>query len=270
MYFVNLYDDGRAELWSTTFPLDITIPLQGLVGSINPIRFTPSDIYLDDVRFHADIGLILPAGPGVHGQLPGKTRPRVYASTLDSGVPPDDLHPTASNILFSLGGGGKYSLVEESKPFEITASTILREVANGVIKPAGAITVQYLRGHEEQVLAATPLPAADKVYRSNENYYKHIAGVTAQLPTPRIEPSTLGTAELTIELDFDPGDFKSHFPYNAAISWADPGILRIEDDLPVPANSSLDNSGTVSLSYAGDCGDAAALGCGTIGDATRW
>ncbi|MGJ8723641.1 MAG: hypothetical protein ACSHYB_03700 [Roseibacillus sp.] len=265
--FVDLYDDGHAEFIDTTTPIDIEIPLQGLTGTINQIRFTRSDMYFDGNGVHADIGLILPTGLGVHTESLGNVKRRVYKSTLNSGVRlmTDDLEPTTNNILFTPGGGGTFTLVEETKPIEVTSDTILWEIANGVIKPWGAITVQYLREQEEQILASSPLPAADKVYLSNENYYKHVAGVTAQLPTPKIEPSNLGTAELTIELDFDPGDFHSHFPYAAFVAWADPSILVIEDDLPVPASSALENPSNLALPYARDCADAAALGCGTVG-----
>ncbi len=268
-YFVNLFDDGRAEFVNVSHPIAIDIPVQGLVGTINQIRFTRSDMYFDADGVHADIGLILPTGLGVHTSQAGTTKTRVYKSTLDSGVRrmTSNLEPTAANILFSLGGGAKYTLIEETKPIEISALTILWEVANGAIKPAGSITVQYVRDLEEEVLAASPLPAVDKHYLSNENYYKEVSGVVAQIPTPKIEPSSLGTAELTIDLEFAAGDFHCHFPYNATVAWNDPGTLSIAADLPVPATSSLVNPGHIALPYARDCGDAVALGCGTIGNA---
>ncbi|GHC48608.1 apolipoprotein A1/A4/E family protein [Roseibacillus persicicus] len=269
-YFVHLYDDGHAELEDLSFPIDITIPLQGLIGSVNLIRFTRSNMYFDGNGVHADISLILPAGLGVHNQSPENTQPKVYQSTLDAGtrLMTTTLTPTAANILFVHPSGAKYTLVEEIKPIAITSASILWDVAEGAIQPGGAITVQYIRDHEEQVLASSPLPAGDKFYRSNENYYKHVTGVTAQLPTPKIEPSTLGTAELSIELEIEAGDFHSHFPYDAELSWADPSVLAIENDLPVPTDSSLDNPGNLSVSFARDCADAAAMGCGAIGLAT--
>lgn len=268
-YQVHLFDDGHAEFINTAVPIDINIPVLGLTGTINQIRFARSGMYFDGNGVHANIAMILPAGLGVHAQQPGTRKTRVYKGTLDAGVRlmTDDLKPKAANILFSLGGGAKYTLVEETKPIEISSTTILWDLTNGVISPAGGITVQYLRDAEEDVMAASPLSADDKIYRSNENYYKHVAGVTSQLPTPKIKPSTLGTAELTIDLDFDPGDFRSHFPYDAKVSWSDASELSIVDDLPVPAASALENPGTLALPYARDCGDAAAMGCGTIGDA---
>ena len=272
-YNIHLFPDGHAEFVDGTGTLSIAAPAVPDVGTVNNVRFLRSDMSFAANGLSATLRVILPAGMGVYvgpHEIPSN---HILESILDAGTRllNQNLDPTAVGMNFTTGTPGfVFHIIEESKPVEVVALNLLWNVntgqfAAGVIPP-GADRIRYVRKWEMEALDIVPIPAEDKELVSNELYYQHVATPAASPPVWSADVDN--TARLDVTLNIDPGSFESHFPKGAKMTWLAAGQIKIDDDLVVPADSSLPSAEIVVMKYARDCPDAVEAGCGTVGEAT--
>ena len=273
-YSVHLFDDGHAEFVDAT-ALTVTPPATPDVGTINSLRFLRANTTFASSGFRSNLTLLLPNGLGYYVKSSDSLPDYALSAqlTTTNRALDDQLRPTATSITFGLpgtaGSTSAYFLVEETKPVEIAAMSIIWDIANGEIEPGPAPSftdrVRYRRATELAALDASTLPADDKIVRSNEAYYQHVAGTAGTTP-PVFTTGPLGSARMDATIDLLPGSFRSHFPHDASVTWNSPGAVTIDNDLVVPSGSSVGTLAPVELNYARDCEEFA--DCGTIGDAT--
>src|SRR5262249_32764308 len=110
-----------------------------------------------------------------------------------------------------------------------------------------------------------PLTMGDK--RSNDKYWLRLASASGV--TPKVRPDAGSNSLLSTTFKFNPGTFRTHFPYDTFMSWTGTGAMSVVDCL-VPPNSGSCLSGVtrVSVKYTKDCpdggGGGAAPGTPTI------
>ncbi|BCX49360.1 hypothetical protein HAHE_32680 [Haloferula helveola] len=267
-YFLFLYPDGTARYTSAT-DLTVIAPDDPDIGTSANVRFQRDDMYFDNDGLHGNVKVFLPAGMGAYAGDPTAPSNHVLQSILDTGarVFDQDLTPEATVIIINPPDPGDvWHIREETKPVEITANNILWNVNTGEFAPGtpvgGVDRARYVRRFEMDFLAAAPIPAAEKELFSNELYYNHLNPTPAALTTWNTDGN--GVAQLDTTFAIDPGDFLTHFPYGAELSWTTQGSVEIDDDLVVPATSSLPDAGLVTMDWKRQCDDT----CGTISNAT--
>lgn len=267
-YTFELYPDGTAVYTSAT-AVDITAPATPDIGNSANVRFQRDGMYFDTNGFHGNVKVFLPAGMGAYAGDPTAPSNHVLQSILDTGarVFDQDLTPEAAGIIINPPDPGDvWHIREETKPVEITANNILWNVNTGQFAPGTPVTgidrARYVRRFEMDFLAAAPIATSEKELFSNELYYNHVNPVPAALTTWNTDGN--GVAELDTTFAIDPGDFLTHFPYGAELSWTTQGSVEIDDDMVVPSTSSLPNAGLVTMEWKRQCDET----CGTIGNAT--
>ena len=270
---INLFSDGHAEFVDVTGFLSITAPADPDVGTINNVRFLRKGIVFGANGLRADLRVILPAGMGVFiGQHDAPSN-HILESIVDGGtrVLNQGLNPTVSAMTFTTGSPSTvFHIIEESKPVEVVANNLLWNVSTGQfiagLTPPSADRIRYVRKWEMEALNIVPIPVEDKELVSNELFYEHVATPAASPPVWSADAN--GTAHLDVTLNINPGSFESHFPKGAEMTWTAQGQIEIDDDLVIPATSSLPSAQPVIMKYARDCPEAVEAGCGTVGDAT--
>ena len=272
---INLHSDGHAELVDTSGTFSITAPSVPDEGVINDVRFLRSDIEFAADGFSSNVRVILPAGMGVYEGDPDAPSNHVLESLLDSGTRLLDqsLDPTVALIVLTPSSAGdSFHIIEETKPFEVVANSLLWNLNTGQfaagITPAGVDRIRYVRKYEMELLdlPSAGFTAAEKVVHSNELYFQHVATPAATVPIWSADADN--TAKLDVTLNFNAGEFDTHFPLGVHLQWDAGGSMQVDDDLVVPASSSLPTSDDITLNFARDCPEVEKAGCGTIGEAT--
>jgi hypothetical protein len=151
-------------------------------------------------------------------------------------------------------------LCEESKPVWIEVLAAEWHPADGsfVFQPSGV--VHYVRAAELDALqAATPDlvdPAAGRK-PSNEQYFWFLDKAVGPIT---IRADANGAARLTAQLTLaTQGYFRTHFPYDVAVTWGQGGgQVSISQDLVQPAASELRGVSDLEMPYGRDC----QAGCG--------
>lgn len=261
-----LYNDGRAEIASSY--LDIAIPPDKTTAPAGGnLTFARSKLRFSPAGLASDIALNLPKGMAVRDAVDAQSR--VFSSSLTTAqapLVPGFLTPIGPVVFTPVNGA--YAITEETKPFELFCTSISWAVATGVLTPGptpGSFPrLRYVRHAEMEFLNTSPLTADEKILRSNEGYFHHLQ------PTPLTDPTfsadTNGNALSHGSIAFNAGHFHTHFPYDTRVAWQQTGTLTFANDLPVPATSSLADSGIITLPFARDCLPPE-VGCGTIDDA---
>src|SRR6185369_4897100 len=93
---------------------------------------------------------------------------------------------------------------------------------------------------------------------SNDKYFNFADTVSG---IPSLKADAQGHALLTMDIGLTAGTFRTHFPYNASITWSNVSVMKIVDDLIVMGSSSkLVGVAPVMTPYVSDC-----EGCSGIG-----
>jgi len=272
---IELYPDGHAELVDATGTLTITAPSMPDEGSINNVRFLRSDLAFASNGLSSTLRVILPAGMGVYEGNPIQPSNHVLESLIHSGTRLLDqsLEPTAILInLTPATAGDVFHIIEETKPFEVVANSLLWNLNTGQfaagITPAGVDRIRYVRKFEMDSLdiPAAGFTSAEKLVHSNELYFRHVATPAASAPVWTADANN--TAQLDVTLNFNAGEFDTHFPHGVKLKWNTGGALEVDDDLIVPGTSSLPTTDDIAMNFARDCPEVEEAGCGTIGEAT--
>lgn len=246
---VTLRPDGVAEYVG---PGNVQVvqpsPDQGVVANV---RFLRVGMYLNNGGVFANLRVILPTGLGFRLDINSRI---LKGTLLWSGQPlTQSLEPQASVLDKPAPPGTPFYICEESKPFWIEAKAVHWIVTDGDfdLDPTPAPPV-YVRARELNRLESVPLESPSmKIKRSNIQYYRYLEQVASQ--QVKVEANTKGAAEISVELEFKPGHFITHFPYDTAVAWNIGGGAAIEQDQVDPSASRLKGVVEVGVNYARDC-----------------
>ena len=172
-------------------------------------------------------------------------------------APTSDLTYVPGSIIYA---------VEETKPVWLVTDRIIWHISTGLIDlpPTGVQAIfvsgaNYASLQSVSNLLVDPPKMGDK--RSNDKYWLALSGVSS-LSTVR--PDASSNALLNAQFSFTAGNFRTHFPYDIAVQWADIGTLKVQYDL-VPVNSSyLGGASHVGVAFNRDCPDCGGGGAGMV------
>jgi hypothetical protein len=278
-FFLMLFDDGHAELLSSSDSIQISPPSSPDVGSLDNFSFQRSGLSFSQNGFvAADLVLRLPVGLGYFiDNIVPDNYPKLYnafleATDVDLG---QNLAPEA-DLSFFPPTNKFFHLVEESKPLGLVVSSITWDIDLQFIRTSStgvpaSDQVYYIRKAEVEALANAPIPTDDKLLRSNELVYRYVDTLNnfANSRTWRAGPA--GEALTTLRVNMAAGAFRTHFPSDAFIKWTSGGQLVINNDIPSYLQSYLDGVVAIDTGYARDCASTIATGCGQIGpQTTQW
>ena len=242
------------------------------VGSVTLIAPSPDTDSTAKVGFQRGLVTLSTAGASstVTATLPGGLGYRLsdissqvltpyvpFGSTSLNGslVPPSDLTYIPGSPIYA---------AEESKPAWLLTDRIIWHISTGkfdlpsvgvqgiFVSDANYTTLQAVSN-----LLVDPPAMGDK--RSNDKYWLALSGVTT---SPTALPDSSSNALVTTEFSFGPGIFRTHFPYDVTVKWADIGKMRVQDDLITPGSSYLGGASKVGVSFTRDCPDCGGGGAG--------
>ncbi|HKS38222.1 MAG TPA: hypothetical protein VJW76_13580, partial [Verrucomicrobiae bacterium] len=240
---VILRANGNAELTSGNVILTLNPPGPDL-GNAAGVNFLRGPITLSATGGAADFLVQLPAGLGYTTDI---TQKYLESAGLFPGVSLNQSLLPASNPVFA----APIWICEETKPIWIEVNSTTWEVGGGrfVMTPTSATA--YVRQQELAALESAPVPDDAKIKRSNEQYFRSVFRVVS--PQVIAEAGPGGSARLTAEITFGPGQFHAHFPYDALIRWTADGSMNISNDVVAAAGSQLSGVEPIELAYNRDC-----------------
>jgi len=253
---VRVENDGTASVVSPTAPVTLNPPSTPDEGTVNGIRFWRTGHQLSHTQgLTADLEVLLPTGMGWTQQSGGDFRlfGELDFSAVDLG---QALEPTVSNLVFTPFSGSLF-FAEESKPVLMQAGGLEWVIGDGVVEavaPTGGAI--YSREADLAALEVAPVAPEDTFKRSNEHYYRGLAGLVGT--DVKIVAGPVGDARLTASFQLGGHVFFTHFPYDTAIDF-DSGTLAIETDAVDSNNSKLEGVNLLETRYnqaclGGDCG----------------
>jgi hypothetical protein len=241
---VRLKANGDAELSAGSVVL--TGPAGDLDAAGN-VRFLRGPVTLDTTGAHGDLSVALPTGFGYRANMNSRILSAVifypnvkYDQTLK---PAEDLVNTVPIFV-----------AEETKPVWMEVSRTVWKVAEGEFVMDATSGAHYVRAKEFAELEAAPvIDPAMRMKRSNEQYFRSITKVSSALIVVKADNN--GNARMTVDYEFGPGDFRTHFPYDSRVAWVDGGAMKVEEDLVQPSDSALKGITSVAMRYDRECPD---------------
>lgn len=249
--WVRLYSDGSAVVSSFSGEIPVTQP-SGIDGdSYGGVRFVRDSMSLNSGGLESELTVYLPQGMGYRSSGDAA---RVLSNSLifEAQGLNNDLHPSASSMTYTPDYA--VGVMEETKPVYVYAEQITWFPASGEFKlkhPSNQ-RADYVRAAEYSYLRNAPVPVASQVKPDNSGYYHALDETVAA--NSSIAADANGTAALSSAFSFHSGDFKSHFPLDAEITFS-AGELSIEADNVVDGQLTI--SAPVTLHYDQTCVDVA-------------
>ncbi|MCC5804856.1 MAG: hypothetical protein JJU00_00890 [Opitutales bacterium] len=204
--------------------------------TIGGVAFDRGPVTLSDSGAEAaNLEVILPAGMGVAVSPTTKQ----LSARIDFTTPTplnQNLQPVMNQ---SQGFPFPRWVVEESKPVAMEVSQVNWDIHAGTFHFPGAGTeAVYVRREEYAELDSLPVPAIERLKRSNESYYRSVSTVDDGV---LVRAGHMGGAEMSARLNFESATGQlvvGHFPYNAYFVVRE-GVMEIEDDRIVSSASFL-------------------------------
>jgi hypothetical protein len=254
---VRLLPDGRAVFNDPVGSVAVTAPTSPDKDRDNGIAFIRSNTTLSTAGASAAVAVLPPSGM----TITVNANDRIALPLIVVGTQPLDqnLRPLAATLSYS--PGSPLFVAEETKPVQIETTAITWVRAEGRLDLTTTGNATYTQAGDMARLAAAPVPAEQKVKRSNERYYAAINGLLAPAASIRTVGNNYG-AHLSASFSFGTGDFRGHFPHDARIQFIS-GQLTVEDDSIRldPAASRLDGVNSIAVDYQQACLSA---GCPSI------
>lgn len=249
------YGDGTA-LSVRLLPTGVAQLLSGTVGAsrngddpekIGTVSFLRQNVRLTPTGALADLVVRLPAGLGYRANLDSRyveSLVRFFNVGLDAVLDPV---PTTLELTGPLWG------VEESKPVWFEASSLVWRLQESrfVFNPTG--NARFVRAAEYDELDALPVAAQERRKPSNDLYWRYATGVSGEV---RVDAHATRGALMDATFGLDGGAILAHRPLNAVVQWGKGGTVRVDDDLVVPADSTLESALSVFVAYSPNCEDA--------------
>jgi hypothetical protein len=244
---VHLWPNGDAVSAGGNLPLNLPPAASVKVNNVRmqllaPVSLTPAGL-VGGIRVH------LPTGLGYREDKAGHVLRRSFvalAVPLGTNLRPlNDVAFTPALPVYA---------VAESRPLWLETASIVWRVAQGRVD-CNLLNggVQHVRADEYARLAAVDAVLENtqrSLKRSNDRFYEAaqsaLSPVTAQADAQCV-------ARVSLNLTLAPGEFRSHFPYDARIAWASPGALNVEADAVDSGSSQLAGVSPVALSYGTGC-----------------
>ncbi len=254
---IRLEADGTARVVTPSFSTPLTPPSTPDMDATAGIRFKRTDLTLDHGTPTGLIGTLTVYLPTGMGWAPTAAQHNFDGRIQFNGQNfTQALQPTDSSYTFT-NGGSNFAVVEETKPLAYQAGQITWTVATGLVEVIGTGTIGYLREDELAQLEASPVTAAEKIKRSNEQYYRGVGTFFSSVVIP-VVPGSSGEALLTTDLSFNNTTFSSHFPYDVQLVTGG-GYVAIVDDLIDTTSSYLSSFDPLVIQYnqacvSDDCG----------------
>lgn len=254
---VVLRSNGNAE-YTGAADVAVTGPTPD-TNEVSNVRFQRSNMVLNTGGGFANFKVWLPSGFGIR-PAPNS---RITTGFLEfnSIKLAQSLHPAAPELNFTSPAG--LWGAEETKPVWIEGQELRWMVDSGrfALKPTGRC--EYVRSNELARLALAPVPATQKLKRSNEQLFSAVRSVTSSIV--EIRAHTDGSARLFAEFELGPGGFVTHFPYDSGVRHSG-GVLSVKNDVVDSAVSKVGGVLPLKLQYARDCAEP--LCSGGAGPAT--
>jgi hypothetical protein len=253
---VQLLPNGDAVSLTDEVPVNLPpggpTKVENVKFELVPPAFLTPDGLISGVRVY------LPIGTGYRTDTLGHVLRRSF---LAFNVPlGSDLRPL-SDVTFS--PPSTVYMAQETKPLWIETSSIVWRISEGrfefLVAPGA---VHHVRSDEYSRLEAVHdlLDNSQRsLKRSNDRFYEAVQTVTSPVV---IAADSNCVGQISLELALGPGEFRTHFPYDARVQWNGSGTLQVVQDQVVPG-SQLAEVGTVALSYGTDCPD---VDCGLGGN----
>ena len=252
---IRLLADGSAYVVSGA-AVSVTPPSTPDMGTAGVMRIKRDLLQLDPVNgLTGNLFVYLPTGMG---WAPSATLNNFQPTvSFNSQVFTQALQPVTDSYTYSTGS--PLFVMEETKPLAFEASSISLTLSTGQVEANPAGNLSYVRADELFYLEAAPVPAEMRIKRSNEQYYR-AASTVGTASSIRVDSGASGEALLSVDVDFGPGDFRTHFPYDTRIGFLS-GYLNIVEDLVDVEVSSLWGLDVLATRYNQACtGDACAAG----------
>ncbi len=246
---VRLLPNGNAIYNNPSVSVAVNPPASPDKDRENGIAFVRAATTLSTTGANAIVAVLPPSGMTITASADAK----VGTAILTMGFRPlsASLRPTEATLTYT--PSNPVHVAEETKPVQIQVSSITWVRAEGRLNLVTTGNAAYTQAAEVAQLAAAPVPAAQKIKRSNERYYAAVTGLLNPGASIRTVGQNTG-AHLTASFSFGPSDFRTHFPHDARIV-STGGRITIADDAisPTAADSRLDGVESVALEYQQAC-----------------
>jgi hypothetical protein len=246
---VRLLPDGRAVYNNAAATVPVTAPTSPDKDRENGIAFIRVGTTLSTAGASATLAVLVPPGMTLTGSANGKLGIPFFsvgAQSLSA-----SLRPLAAQLTYT--PANPVHVAEETKPVQIQVSAITWVRAEGRLDLATTGTATYTQAAEMAWLNAAPVPAGQKIKRSNERYFAGVNGLVSPGATIGTSGANVG-AHLTAGFTIGPVDFRTHFPHDARVV-ATGGQVTVKEDAisPTSSDSRLDGVTSVSLVYQQAC-----------------
>lgn len=242
---VRLFSNGDAELSLGAVPLNIPNDPPKVAN----VRFNYEQLLLRPTGLWADLRVYLPTGLGYRTDLTARyVRPTILLEDVSLG---QNVLPVLAQLAFAPAGG--LFVADETKPLWIPATSITWNIAQGEFSVETSGAPSHVRTKEYAELTAYTaelVQPAQALKRSNDRVYEYVDGVG---PIVTIQPDANCAAQVSMELGFSSGEFRTHFPWDTQIAWTGNGNLRVTADLVNPAASFLSSVTTIGVIYSRGC-----------------
>lgn len=246
---VRLLPDGRAVYHNAAATVPVTAPTTPDKDRENGVAFVRVATTLSTTGASATIGVLTPAGMTITAAADSKIGLAIFsvgARSLSS-----SLRPTDATLAYT--PASPVHVAEETKPVQMAVSTITWVRAQGRLDLATTGATAYTQAAEMAQLAAAPVPAAQKIKRSNERYFAAVNGMLSSGASIHTNGANNG-ARLTAAFSFGAIDFRTHFPHDVRVVSSGGRIAIAEDAIsPAAADSRMDGVVSVSLQYQQAC-----------------
>jgi hypothetical protein len=218
------------------------------------------DLKLNEIGARSTVLATLPTGVGWAADRFGG----LLESEIDFGEIALDqaLLPQNANVTIN-PGAGQFFLCEETKPVFIETASLTWKTNLGEFRAASVAVAHSERKPLLDFIAqfsATLVSPTMATKKSNDHVYNHVTAIA----DAQVEKGASSGGELSGALAVNPGQFSTHLPYNASVSWSTIGQITIANDLIDTSASTLSNVASVLMPYQRHGASTAA--CGTAFD----
>lgn len=227
------------------FPnVPVTAPVPD-TNTVANVRLQRSGLYLNTAGAFADLRVWLPSGFGYRHDTHARLLQGILAFnavSLSQALVPEADPVYSPPVLYGC---------EETKPLWFEGTELRWGVADGRFRLKSTGRAEYVRREELNRLRAAPVPASERFKRSNEQLFETIDAIVS--PEVVVAAHADGSARVSFEARLKPGEFRAHFPYDAAIRFGGGGEFVVADDQVVPSKSVLQGVDPVAVAYSRDC-----------------
>lgn len=252
---VRLWANGNATLASGSVVLSAPSPD---IVSIQNVRFTRGPITLSTAGARANLTVTLPSGFGYTTNGVNLDALRYHWGILDFKNVSLGQTLTPLAVKLSYNPGTYLYCAEESKPVWFIVDALTWNVDMGTftlgVSNAYVIHTRFWENYYQAYYASNTVDPPNMSFKRDNSGYYQFVDIGGMTNLPIVYANAAGAAEVSFTTRLTNGTFRTHFPYDARITWTNSGILRVERDLYIPEpNNGLYGVGPVSVPYTTTC-----------------